>query len=60
MKHTFITLAVVLTSIAGCSDKKEEPKDHLWKSQQRAIEKAKEAEEQIKQAFERRKKQVDD
>ena len=59
MSNAMIALLVILIGLMGCSENNP-PRDHVWKSQQKASEKAKGAEAQIREAFDRRKKESDD
>jgi len=58
VKQLLIALAIVLAGSVGCSDKSEEKKGNTGESPQREFNK--DAEEQIKQAFQRKKRQGDD
>lgn len=56
-----VLIAAVLL-LSGCSDREaaeRAKRDHVWKSQTRAIEKARGAEEEIRKAFERRDREME-
>ncbi|GAB4360226.1 MAG: hypothetical protein Kow006_29970 [Gammaproteobacteria bacterium] len=59
MKRCIPVMIALLLPLAGCSGERDAD-DHAWKGQERAIDKARQAEEQIRQAFERRRREADD
>ena len=49
----------VLALLFACSGQEVEEGEHVWKEQERAMERARETEQQMQDAFERKREEID-
>jgi hypothetical protein len=51
--------AILMTALMACSGQDVEEGEHVWKEQERALERARETEQQMQDGFERQREEID-